>query len=447
MLVSTGFQKAIGYIFLMSKINLEWLLEWTFKERNEPLAAHKIHRYPAVFIPELAGKIIEAFSSEGDTVLDIFSGSGTTLLEAMRLKRHSKGIELNPLAILITKVKTQYIDEEILKAGIEQWEVNFLNQDFGEHHINNKEFWFHEVTNKSVNDAIGAIDAIEDKKIKDFLRICLSEIIREVSYCVHNGFKLHKDKKKVSDELFFDKHELLKKITPIIQRNTRAIKELKNLDNGNFTPKVYFQDSRVKLESIKENSVDLILTSPPYGDSRTTVAYGQFSAFSSELLQLNSLYDKAIRRLDNDLLGGDTKDIEVEDFYDKSLTIRNIQELFLSRIALAEDKKEQKRTRDRLKDILSFYDDLDKCLQNGADYLKKDGFFVLVTASRIVHETKLHTDIIIAELGINHGLKLKNIYYRDIHNKRMPRKVSATNVVGETTATMTEESIIVLQKI
>ncbi|MGP5206290.1 hypothetical protein, partial [Psychrobacter celer] len=311
----------------------------------------------------------------------------------------------------------------------------------------NKEFWFHEVTNKSVNDAIGAIDAIEDKKIKDFLRICLSEIIREVSYCVHNGFKLHKDKKKVNDELFFDKHELLKKITPIIQRNTRAIKELKNLDNGDFTPKVYFQDSRVKLESIKENSVDLILTSPPYGDSRTTVAYGQFSAFSSELLQLNSLYDKAIRRLDNDLLGGDTKDIEVEDFYDKSLTIRNIQELFLSRIALAEDKKEQKRTRDRLKDILSFYDDLDKCLQNGADYLKKDGFFVLVTASRIVHETKLHTDIIIAELGINHGLKLKNIYYRDIHNKRMPRKVSATNVVGETTATMTEESIIVLQKI
>lgn len=447
MLISLWFQKAIGYIFLMNKVDLEWLLEWTFKERDKPLLAHKVHRYPAVFIPELAGKIIEAFSNEGDTVLDIFSGSGTTLLEAMKLKRHSKGIELNPLAILITKVKTQYIDEEILKAGIEQWEVNFLNQDFGEHHINNKEFWFHEVTNKSVNDAIGAIDAIENKHIKDFLRICLSEIIREVSYCVHSGFKLHKDKKKVSEELFFDKPELLKKITPIIQRNAKAIQELKDVDNGDCTPKIYFQDSRVKLESIKENSVDLILTSPPYGDSRTTVAYGQFSAFSSELLQLNSLYDKAIRRLDNDLLGGDTKDIEVEDFYDKSLTIRNIQELFLSRIALAEDKKEQKRTRDRLKDILSFYDDLDKCLQNGADYLKKDGFFVLVTASRIVHETKLHTDIIIAELGINHGLKLKNIYYRDIHNKRMPRKVSATNVVGETTATMTEESIIVLQKI
>lgn len=431
----------------MKKIDLEWLLEWTFKERNESLAAHKIHRYPAVFIPELAGKIIQTFSNEGDTVLDIFSGSGTTLLEAMRLKRHSEGIELNPLAVLITKVKTQYIDEELLKYGIAQWENEFLNKSFDEHQINNKDFWFHEITNKSINDAIGAIDAIENKQIKDFLRICLSEIIREVSYCVHSGFKLHKDKKKVSDELFFDKNKLLKKITPVIERNVKAIEELKDIDSADFTPKIHFQDSRVKVEDIKDSSVDLILTSPPYGDSRTTVAYGQFSAFSSELLQLESLYNNAIRRLDNDLLGGDTKDIEVDNPYEKSLSLRNIQELFLSRMILAKDNKAEKRSRDRLKDILSFYDDLDKCLKNGASYLKKDGFFVLVTASRIVHETKLHTDIIIAELAINHELKLKNIYYRDIHNKRMPRKVSATNIVGETTATMTEESIIVLQKV
>lgn len=445
-LISVWFQKAIGYILPMSKIDLDWLLEWTFKERNEPLLAHKVHRYPAVFIPELAAKIIETFSKEGDTVLDIFSGSGTTLLESMRLKRHSRGIELNPLAILMTKVKTQYIDENVLKEGIAQWEVSFLSQDFDEHKINNKEFWFHEVTNKSVNDAVGAIDVIENEQVKNFLRICLSEIIREVSYCVHSGFKLHKDKKKVSEGLSFSKQELLEKITPIIQRNSKAIDELKSIDNSNYTPEIYFQDSRVKLESIEEKCVDLILTSPPYGDSRTTVAYGQFSAFSSELLQLDSLYDKAVRRLDNDLLGGDTKNIQVDEVYKKSLTIRNIQELFLARVALAEDKKSEKRSKERLKDILSFYDDLDKCLRNGAYYLKKDGFFVLVTASRIVHDTKLHTDIIIAELGINHGLKLKNIYYRDIHNKRMPRQVSATNVKGETTATMTEESIIVLQK-
>lgn len=57
------------------------------------------------FNPELAEKIILAFSKENDVVLDIFSGSGTTVLEARKLGRQAKGIEINPLAMLIAKVK------------------------------------------------------------------------------------------------------------------------------------------------------------------------------------------------------------------------------------------------------------------------------------------------------------------------------------------------------
>lgn len=447
MLESLWFQKAIGYKILMENLDLDWLMEWTFKERREPLTAHKIHRYPAVFVPELAEKIITMFSKEGDTVLDIFSGSGTTLLESMKLKRFSKGIEMNPLAILISKVKTTYIDEKSLRNGIEQWEEIYLTNSFEAHNIKNKDFWFHEVTNKSIDDALGAINQLDNDLVKDFMKIALSEIIREVSYCVHSGFKLHRDRKKVSEETAFDKHALLKKIKPVIERNALAIAELKDLETQKYNPQILFHDSRLECNEIKENSIDLILTSPPYGDSKTTVAYGQFSTFSSELLGLNGIYEKEIRTLDNDLLGGSTKDVDIEKFNQKSLTIKNIQELFLGRIALAEQAKDQKRIRDRLKDIISFYEDLDKCIGNGAYYLKKDGFFVLVTASRIVHDTKLHTDIIIAEIGRSYGLRLMNIYYRDIHNKRMPRKVSATNIVGEKTATMTEESIIVLQKL
>lgn len=430
----------------MKNLDLDWLMEWTFKKRRKPLSGHKMHRYPAVFVPELAEKIITMFSKEGDTVLDIFSGSGTTLLEAMKLKRYGKGIEMNPLAILIANVKTTYIDEKALRDGIEQWEKEYLSKSFDSHNITNKNFWFHETTNKSIDDALGAINQIENDFIKDFLKIALSEIIREVSYCVHSGFKLHRDKKKVSEEIAFDKEALLEKIKPVIERNFLAVAELKDLETDKYKPQLFFHDSRVKCSNIAKNSVDLILTSPPYGDSKTTVAYGQFSTFSSELLGLNGIYEKEIRTLDSDLLGGSTKDIDVMKLNQKSLTIKNIQELFLGRIALSNDVKAQKRTRDRLKDIISFYEDLDKCIENGASYLKKDGFFVLVTASRIVHDTKLHTDIIIAELGRNYGLRLKNIYYRDIHNKRMPRKVSATNVVGEKTDTMTEESIIILQK-
>ena len=227
----------------MSNLDLDWLMEWTFKERREPLTAHKIHRYPAVFVPELAEKIITMFSKEGDTVLDIFSGSGTTLLESMKLNRFSKGIEMNPLAILIAKVKTTHIDEEVLRSGIEKWQEIYLSNSFESHNIKNKDFWFHEVTNKSIDDALGAINQLDNDSIKDFLKIALSEIIREVSYCVHSGFKLHRDKKKVSEEIAFDKHALLEKIKPVIERNSLAIAELKDLETQKYKPQIFFHDS------------------------------------------------------------------------------------------------------------------------------------------------------------------------------------------------------------
>lgn len=426
--------------------NLNWLLEWSFKERENTLLAHKIHRYPAMFIPELAEKIILAFSKENNVVLDIFSGSGTTVLEARKLNRNALGIEINPLAFLISKVKNTYIDEKIIDKEVKKWKQAFLENQFSEHQITNKDFWFHEITNISLNDAVGAIEFIEDENVKDFIKICISEIIREISYCVHSGFKMHKDKKKEINQLRFHKLDFLEKIKPIIQRNKLAVQQLSILNQHKYPFKVFFNDSRNFIEEIGYESVDLILTSPPYGDSKTTVAYGQFSAFSSEIFGLQSFYDRPIRHLDVDLLGGKTKQLDIAELNEKSITIKNIQELFLGRIFLSSDEKEKKKIAQRLKDILSFYNDLDKCIENGSYYLKKNGFFVLVTASRIVHNTKIHTDNIIAELSAQYGLKLKNIYYRDILNKRMPRKVSATNIKGNTTPTMLEESIIVLQK-
>ena len=93
---------------------IEWLKNWEFKKSNTDLYTHKIHRYPAMFIPQLTRKLIQKFSIPHDTILDIFSGSGTLLVEASLLERYSIGIELNPLAILITKVKTTPLNLSIV---------------------------------------------------------------------------------------------------------------------------------------------------------------------------------------------------------------------------------------------------------------------------------------------------------------------------------------------
>jgi adenine-specific DNA methylase len=74
------------------------------EDRAEKL--HSLFRYPAKFHAPIAKELVQLFSSKGDTVLDPFCGSGTLLLEAKLAGRHSVGVDIDPLAAFISKVKT-----------------------------------------------------------------------------------------------------------------------------------------------------------------------------------------------------------------------------------------------------------------------------------------------------------------------------------------------------
>lgn len=86
-------------------------LDWDFADANTGYLTHSLHPYPAKFIPQIPNALIQALSSIGDTVLDPFCGSGTTLAEALLLKRHAVGIDANPLACLIARAKTARVTE------------------------------------------------------------------------------------------------------------------------------------------------------------------------------------------------------------------------------------------------------------------------------------------------------------------------------------------------
>lgn len=432
-----------------AKSLVEWIDEWSFKSANTATYTHKIHRYPAMFIPQLVRKIIEAYTQEGDTVLDIFNGSGSTMVECCLLNRNSIGIEINPLANLIAKVKTTSLDCNELETHFRNIEIEFLTKEieYDVLEFKNIDFWFEDSAKQSISKLLHLISNLPNNDERDFFKITLSEIIREVSTCKHSGFKMHRDitkvGKKISANEFFERY----KKTYI--KNLMAIQAFSNKVEALSYKKKQIQGSSTDLQkSIKAESIDLILTSPPYGDSQTTVAYGQFSRLSSQCLGLTLEGLEDIGNLDNELLGGKRL---AKDLYDelcsRSLTIKNIAEFFVAKINAADLHKEDKKKLEiRLNDVMSFYYDLDMCLKNGSYYLKKNKHFILVTGSRVVKMIKLHTDLIIAELAEKYDLSLTAIFYRNIENKRMPAKVSATNVIGEHAPTMTRESIIVLRK-
>src|SRR4051812_21428708 len=88
---------------------------WSFAEnRSIDHLSHGYHRYPAKFIPQLVKKLIETYTVKGDKVVDVFAGCGTTLVESKVHGRKSEGVDINPVAQLITRAKITAIEPELL---------------------------------------------------------------------------------------------------------------------------------------------------------------------------------------------------------------------------------------------------------------------------------------------------------------------------------------------
>ena len=85
---------------------------WDFADSKTLYLNHGIHPYPCKFIPQIPNLLIQELSSLGETVLDPFCGSGTALVEALRLGRSAVGVDASPLAALISRVKTTVLNEE-----------------------------------------------------------------------------------------------------------------------------------------------------------------------------------------------------------------------------------------------------------------------------------------------------------------------------------------------
>src|SRR6266567_1634070 len=72
---------------------------------------HAFYRYPARFSPIFARAVLETFTKPGDVVLDPFMGGGTTLVEARALGRIAMGLDINSLAVFVTRAKTTLLND------------------------------------------------------------------------------------------------------------------------------------------------------------------------------------------------------------------------------------------------------------------------------------------------------------------------------------------------
>lgn len=413
-----------------TKFNRRIDYSWDYRGENTKSYTHGLHAYPAMFIPQVARRLLETYSKEGDTICDIFCGSGTALVESRLLGRNSYGIDLNPFAVFLAKAKTTELNPEKLTkeyfklldriSKIKENSVtipNFLN-------IN---FWFKEKVILKLAKIKKAILQIEDKEIRNFFLVSFSETVRLSSNTNSGEFKLVRIKKDKLENHDPDPLGIFRKKTePNINRMSDYYRDV----NKKTWTKIIHGDSS-KDNGIKGNSIDCIITSPPYGDSRTTVAYGQFSRLSAQWIDIFDDPNQATG-IDNELLGGKSfKSL------DHSLSSEYLKESL---------NKIRKVDEERARDVLSFNVGLNDCLERAYKILKHGKYFCLVIGNRLVKQVRIPTDFIIAELAEKIGLNCEDIFVRNIPGKRMPIKNSPTNIAGKLEETMTKESIVILRK-
>ncbi len=410
---------------------------WDFRNDFTKYSNHGFHTYPAMMIPQVARRLIQMYGKDKEVLLDPFMGSGTALLEAKLHKNFKKayGIDINPLALLISKVKTTPISQETLKeeylqlisrCNADKKAVNFREKEIKKPNFFNIEFWFKPQIITDLAIIKQNIEKIKDKDIKDFFLVAFSETVRNVSNTRNREYKLYR-----MDQSMLEKHhpDTFEEFKNKASKNISGMEEYFKAHNPKCQVKILAEDTR-NLTTIPANSVDLIVTSPPYGDSRTTVAYGQFSRLGLQWLD----YGKdEVLNIDKVSLGG----IPTKDLHNGlgSPTLKKT----LDKISNIDP--------DRAKDVLSFYVDFDKCVQELHRVTKKGAFMCFVVGNRTVKGVQIPTDEIILELfqSKNH-YKHHNTFIRNIPHKRMPKLNSPTNIAGNHAVTMNEEWIVIIEK-
>lgn len=230
-------------------------IDWDFKSFSTQYLTHTFHPYPARFIPQIPLTFIKLFTKERERVLDPMCGCGTTLVEAFLNDRNSIGNDLNPLAALIAKVKTtlikkdefKYLNEKLIKMK-KYLDLDYRNIDRTINGLPNRKV--SKIFNKTI---ISKLEIIRETLIEikeegyydlfDLGRIALSSTIWSL---VENGNGIN------VDELFIKK---IKSMQQILSQMSKVIKDPPDV-------KVICGDARNL--SIENNSIDLIITSPPY---------------------------------------------------------------------------------------------------------------------------------------------------------------------------------------
>jgi DNA modification methylase len=388
------------FLELHNRFEVQIDKDWSFTEsRSIESYTHNYHRYPAKFIPQIVKKLIETYTIAGDTIADVFAGCGTTLVESKIHGRVSIGVDINPVAQLITEAKINAIKPELLEAEFEKLDL-YMSQYNG-HKIYYKSqhprinYWFRRWEKNKIAYLYNRILKIENKKIRIFFLCALSNILKNCSRWLQDSTKPQIDPGKKISNPFTTFTIQVKKM---LKRNKDFFNELEK--NGLLSIDCNIKLADARRTRIKSNSISAIITSPPYVTSYEYADIHQLTGYWFEYISEISNFRKKF----------------IGTFYSNNESKLDVTSPTANVIVTGLEKKDKKVARE----VTNYFNDMNFVAKEMKRILSPNGVACLVVGNTTLRDVKIKSAEAFAEILTSHEFHIEEVIRRSIPNKHIP---------------------------
>jgi hypothetical protein len=424
---------------------------WSSPDHKRSEYLHSFFQYPAMMVPVVQRKLIEIITRNKPSiknVLDPYMGSGTSLVACMENGLDCYGQDINPLAILVSKTRTGPYYIKAIKERQTAFFARFEEDKSNKIEANFKGLrkWFQEPVIIQLSKVVRAIRQEPRPAIRRFYWVILAEVVRLTSNDRTSTFKLHirsEDDIAVRDispvglfKLHFE--NCIKDLNWYSELLKKANKLSKGAYIGQVSLKLTDSKESVYRPSQAMQFFDLLVTSPPYGDNKTTVTYGQHSYLPLQWIDLADIHElatidflKSTSEIDSRGLGGKLKELEskkLEVLFKQSHTFKKTYLLLTE------------KSPDKVRKVACFIYDLYLSIINIHSSLKSNSYQIWTVGNRNVGGLEIPNDKIIKELIESQGALLIKKISREILNRRMAKRNKDSEL-------MTFEDILIFRKV
>lgn len=397
-------------------------------------ATHAMHPYPAKVLRHIPALFAAApqLSGAGGQLLDPFCGSGTVLVEAQLAGRMATGLDTNPLARLAASVKTTPLESGGLLRSLDGVLSSAgPSRPLGQAAARRLKYWFHPHALREIEMLRSAIEHINETAVRSFLELSLSATARAVSLAdprIAVPVRLRSDQYEAGHRL---RDSTVRRLSMLRHTEARAvfatiardnIRRVASLSTELPPARVLDGDARDLAASLTAESVDCVITSPPYLGAQKYIR-----ACSLSLLALGLGEDGDLRPLIARSVG--------REHFRKSEVAQGLS----SGVPAADEIVERCRETNPLRAHLAavYLREMREALVGIAVALRPGGHLVLVAGPNQLVGEAFATPNYLTTIAVEQGLVVKLVVLDTIRSRGlMTRRNRSASVISHETVTV-----------